>query len=107
MGALANAAKLLKDSDFRDWMTAAGAYQARQVILEDPATADHSIRLLLANDAIVTPEITTDRLVTIIGTDPTIAADGSTVATLNEGKVLTAVANSWTTIAKMMYPPNP
>lgn len=104
MGALANAALLLQDNTFRAWMTAAGAYQARQVVLEPDTTADHAIRLRLANDAIVSPTIVTDRLVTIIGTDPTIAAMGSSTTTLDENTVLNKVAGTWTTIAKMMYP---
>lgn len=104
MGALANAATLLQDPIFRAWMTAAGAYQARQVISEDPATANHAVRLKLANDAVVTPGIVTDRLVTIIGTDPTIAAMGNSTATLDETTVLNKVAAAWTTIAQMMYP---
>ena len=41
---------------------------------------------------------------TVIGTDPEIATDGATVATLNEAEILTKVAAVWTILAKMMYP---
>ena len=104
MGALDNASKLIQDANFRAWMLAAGAYQARQVITEDPATADHAVRYLLAVEVIVEPQMVVDRLVTLVGTDPDIATQGSDTSTLSESTVLNKVSVIWTDLAKLIVP---
>ena len=77
MGALANAAILIKDTTFQDWCMAAAAYQARLVVLEDAATPDHQLRLDLATSVVNSPELYRTRFTTYIATDPTVAQKGT------------------------------
>lgn len=104
MGALANAAALIQDATFAQWMTAAAAYQARLVIGEPESTPDHAIRLVLAKEVAVSPHSAAARLVTIVGTDPAIAAQGDNPAAIPEADILAAVAAVWTTLAHLIHP---
>lgn len=101
---LPNAATLLHDPTFRDWILAASIYQARIVITEDPATADHATRLKLANDVIVNPQMTLDRFVNLVATDPDIAGAGNNVTAIGQPAILSKVAQLWTPLAKLLYP---
>lgn len=103
MGALANAAILIKDATFQDWCMAAAAYQARQVVLEDPTTTDHQARLDLATTVIASPETFRTRFAVYIATDPTVAVKGSTSAQVGEQTVLDKASEIWTRVAKLGY----
>ena len=104
MGALANAVTLLRDDNFRRFITAACAYQARQVILEDPGTGDHAVRLSLAEKVMTNPNYIVDKAVAAVATDPAVATLGTTVGdtgSISEATILGEVANTWTALAKL------
>lgn len=101
---LANAATLMRDETFRDWIMAAAVYQARQVIVEPDTTANHAIRERLAQDVIVSPAILVERLVNVIATDPDVAAKGNTVDLIGQTIILQKVAAIWTHLARLAYP---
>lgn len=101
MGALANAAVLIKDATFLDQCMAAAAYQARQVVLEDPATPDHQARLDLALTVIASPETFRTRFTIYLATDPTVSVKGATAALVGEQTILDKTAAIWTTVAKI------
>lgn len=103
MGALANAALLMNDAAMRQWLIAAGAYQARVVYTEDPATPDHAVRLLLAKDVLMNPSFISDRLLTLICTDPVVANMGSTASAVGENTCLAKVAELWTLLAQWTH----
>jgi hypothetical protein len=104
MGQLANAAALMQDPEWREWLVASAAYQARVVVTEDPATPDHAVRYRLAQDAIVSPSMLADRLVSVVSTDPDIAALGGTPALVGETLPIQKTAAVWTALAKLLYP---
>lgn len=104
MGALANAAILVSDPTFISWCVAAGAYQARQVILEADTVEDHKVRLHLAQNVITVPGMLSTSLVLLIGTDPAVASMGSTALLVSESVVIQKAAEVWTALAKVMYP---
>jgi hypothetical protein len=99
MGAVANAAILIEDPEFQGWCMAAAAYQARQVILEDPATPGHAERLSLATSVVNAPETYQRRFTVYVATDPQVATKGSTAAAVGEQTVLDKVEAIWTTVA--------
>jgi hypothetical protein len=101
MGAVANAATLIKDPIFLDWCMAAAAYQARQVLLEDPLIEDHQLRKDLAVNVANDPLNFRTRFTVYIATDPTVAVKGNTAALVGEQTVLDKIAAIWTTVAKM------
>jgi hypothetical protein len=101
MGALANAAVLIKDATFLDQCMAAAAYQARQVILENNATPDHDARLALATSVSADPLTFRTRFAVYLGTDPEVAAKGTTAAAVGEQMILDKTAAIWTTVAKL------
>jgi hypothetical protein len=103
MGALANAAVLVKDPTFMDQCMAAAAYQARQVILEPDTTQDHASRLALATSVVADPLTFRTRFSVYIGTDPEVAAKGNTAALVGEQTILDKVAAIWTTVSKLGY----
>ena len=102
--ALSNAVTLMKDSEFRDWCVAAGAFQARAVVTEPLNTADHAVRLRLASDVLQNPYVLADRLVTVMATDTAIAEAGDNVNALDQTVFLNKVAQVWTPLAKLLYP---
>lgn len=104
MGQLANAAALMQDPEWREWLIAAAAYQARVVVTEDPSTTDHAVRYRLAQDAIVSPSMLADRLVSVISTDPDVVSLGGTPAQVGETLPIQKTANVWTALAKLIYP---
>lgn len=101
MGALANAAILIRDTTFQDWCMAAAAYQARLVILEPDTTPDHTVRYDLATSVANDPINYRVRFTTYLATDPAICTKGSTPAAVTEQTVLDKVAEIWTTVSKM------
>lgn len=101
MGALANAAVLVKDPTFLDQCMAAAAYQARQVILEADTTPDHATRLALATTVSSDPLTFRTRFAVYLGTDPEVAAKGNTAAAVGEQMILDKTAAIWTTVAKL------
>lgn len=101
MGALANAAVLIKDTTFLDQCMAGAAYQARQVVLEDPATPDHQVRLDLALTVITSPESFRTRFAIYLATDPTVSGKGNTAALVTEATIIEKTAAIWTTVAKI------
>ena len=101
---LPNAVALMRSADFRDWLTAAAAYQARVVVLEDVSTADHDIRLKLATDVLMTPSIVVDRLINAVATDPEVAVKGTTPELVTQAVILQKVAAVWTVLAKLSFP---
>ena len=104
MGALANAAALRRDEEFRSWVETAIAYQARVVIGEAASVASHNVRLAMARDAAVSATQFLDVFVTGVATDPAAAAKGGTAALVTEQTVLDLVAGLWTPIAQLRYP---
>lgn len=104
MGALANAAILISDQTFISWCVAAGAYQARQVVLEADTVADHKVRLHLAQNVITVPGMISNSITLVIATDPAVASMGSTALLVTEAVVLQKAAEVWTALAKVMYP---
>jgi hypothetical protein len=101
MGALANSAQLINSTDFLGWCIAASCYQARLVITESVDTPEHAVRLELAKAVINDPMTFSSRVVTVIGTDPSVVTAGGTVANLSEAAVLTSIATAWTVLAKI------
>jgi hypothetical protein len=101
MGALANAAILFKDETFRDWCMAAAGYQARQVILENPATENHQLRLDLAITVANDPLAFRIRFTSYLSMDPEVALKGSTAALVGEQTVLEKVASIWDTVSRL------
>ena len=99
MGALANAAILVKDNTFLDWCMASAAYRARQVILEDPSVPEHAARLALATSVVNDPAAYRTRFTVYLATDPEVAAKGSTSAAVGEQMVLDKIDAIWTKIA--------
>lgn len=104
MSALANAVSLLRDADFRDYCLAAQAYVARTVLAEAPSVPECAARHALAVKVLSSPTYGLDRLVTVIATDPLIAAAGPTAASLSEEALISAVVKVWTPIAKLDTP---
>lgn len=104
MGAVANAAALMRNEDWRHYVTAAVVYQAVQVYTELVSVSDHAVRLRLALDVIAVPDLITTRMVSIVSTDPSIASLGSTLTDNHETALLTKVAQVWTDFAKTTYP---
>lgn len=104
MGALANAVSLMNSVEWRDWLKAAAAYQAREVVLEPEGTARHALRLKLAEKVITSPEYVVGHLVTIISTDPDVAAKGGTPTAVTENVVIAKVAASWSRMAELLLP---
>lgn len=88
MGALANAATLIKDTTFQDWCMAAAAYQARLVVLESNNVPDHQLRFDLALSVVSFPENYRTRFTVYLATDPEVAVKGATAAAVTEATVL-------------------
>lgn len=101
---LPNAVALMRDVDFRDWLMAAGAYQARVVLGEPAATPDHAVRVKLAQDVLMSPEMLLDRLVNVVATDPEVAGRGVTPAVVGQPLILQKVADIWTSLARLSFP---
>lgn len=103
MGRLQNGATLMASQQFRDWLLVAAATTARAVVLESPDTPDHEMRMRLAREVIVSPQIVLDRLVTAIPTDPDVSAQPPVFNDAAEVVVQTKVDQIWTKLAELMY----
>lgn len=101
MGALDNASKLGKDATFRDWVTAAGCYVARNVAGESVDTPAHEARLGLAKAILNNPEVFVNRLVWVIASDPDVATKGATASLVGEQTVIDKVTASWTALSTL------
>lgn len=103
-GPLANSVALLSNPEWKKWMTAAAAYQARVVYTEAANVNEHAARLRLALDVLTVPDLISDRLATLLAADGSLVAQGSSPDSFPEAEILTRVANLWTPIAKTTYP---
>ena len=103
-GPLQNAVLLMNDGTWRQWLTTAAAYNARLIYDESPTVEDHAVRYALALEVLITPQAITDRLVTLVSTDPTIAVQSGVPANLTESSIIDAVMKYWTALAKWKYP---
>lgn len=101
---LPNAVALMKDQEWKDWLLAAAAYQARVVLQEPENTPDHPVRLRLAQDVLTSPQIVLERLVTVVSTDPEVAGKGKTATLVGQPLILQKVAGVWTALAKLAFP---
>lgn len=107
MGRLENGSMLMDGADadhFRRWLKVAAATTARGVVLEDTTTADHNVRMRLAVEVMVSPNIVVDRLVTAVATDSQVTANPPVFNDAAEAVIQQKVNEVWTTIAKLMYP---
>lgn len=105
MGSLSNAASLLVNAEWRNWMTAAASFVAAEVYAEPTSTPDYADRRRLALDVIADQTFITDRLVSFVSTTQAVASVGPVPSDAHEAPVLTRVRQLWTTIAKTTYPP--
>lgn len=101
---LPNAVALMEDDTFRKWCIAAAVYQARLVVQEAATVADHGVRLKMAMDVIVNPQLLADRLVHVIAADPAVSGKGDTVQEITQDTMIAKVAEVWTILAKNFYP---
>lgn len=103
MGALDNAVTIMNNPLWRQYMTAASAYVARQVYSEPASTSDHDVRMQLAKDVLVQRDLIASQLATLLGTDPTLIAETADPAAVDENGIINAVASYWTAIAHQRY----
>lgn len=99
MGALANAAILIRNATFQDWCMASAAYQARQVIIEPETEPNHDARMSLATSVVANPINFRTRFTIYLATDPEVASKGSTPEAIGEAMVLDKVKNIWTMVS--------
>jgi hypothetical protein len=103
MGRLTNGATLMASQQFRDWLLVAAATTARTVVLEADTTPNHALRMRLAKEVIVSPQIVLDRLVTAVATDPDVSAQPPTFNEAAEPVVQAKVDGLWNKLAELMY----
>jgi hypothetical protein len=104
MGALGNAASLMTNQEWSNWMTAAACFVAAEVYSEATSTADYDIRRRLALDVLTVPTMITSRLVSLVSTTATVAVVGPVPSDAHEAPVLARVRQLWTKIAESTYP---
>lgn len=106
MGALANAANLLKDSTFTDWC-AAGAVYVAAAKYQDGALADDDPQKQLARAVLFSPRLLDNQLQSLLATTPSIAnaypvpGDLSGIA---EADVINKITALWPGIAAERFP---
>lgn len=105
MGALANSASLLRNTEWRDWITAAASFVAAEVYQESPTTSDYVIRRRLAVDVLTQPDLVTARLLTLVSTTQNIAVAGAVPSDAHEPLVIARIRVLWTPVAQSYYPP--
>ena len=106
MASLGNAASLMVNADWRNWMTAAANFVAAEVYSEATTVPEHAARLRLALDVLNgTPDMITGRLVTMVSVTQSVASVGPTPSDAHEAPVLARVRQLWTPIALNYYPP--
>lgn len=104
MGALDNAVVLLNNPVWRQYMTAASAYVARQVYSEGTGITDHPIRLRLAVDVLSQPDLVASQLATLLGTDPELVTTTADPVQVDEAGIVAKVSGYWTALAHQQYP---
>lgn len=95
MGAIANAAILARDTDFRDRVLAAVCFYARQVMAEPQSTDNYIFRTTYARSVLGNPLAYIDSFAWTIAADPTIAILGSTANAVGEDVLMGRVAVAW------------
>lgn len=105
MGALDNAVTLMANPMWRQYMTAAAAYQARVVYSEAASVPDYATRRRLAIDVLASPDLISSQLAILLGTDPDLVTATSDPVQVDEPMIIQKVAGYWTAIAKQHYPP--
>lgn len=101
---LANAVTLLGDPVFANVAKAASVYQARKVVTEPVATADHDVRLRLAQAVVENPEWMVQRALSVLATDPAVNTRGTTLAAIGQDAILASMETAWTALAKLLFP---
>lgn len=99
---LKNAYNLMQDQTLRGMVMAATVYEATQVAVEDPATADHDIRYTLAQRVIQDPNFAVEYFQRIISCDPAVATLGEAFDVVPESAVLDKVSGAWTAVAQLV-----
>lgn len=102
---VANAVVLLDSDVFYKWCKAASAYEARLVVTEDPTSPDHTARVALAQAVVNNPDRFAGTFVSVISADPAICGVGSDITVIGQGPLLTSISQSWTPLAKLLFPP--
>lgn len=102
-GPLQNAVLLMSSAEWRQFLTAAAAYNARLVYGEEAEVPEHNVRLKLAMQILVVPGAATDLLVTLVSTDPAICTQSGVPSAITEQSIIEAVMSYWTPIAKMRF----
>ena len=103
MGRLENGSILMSSQQFRNWLAVAAATTARSVVLEAANVPDHTLRMRLAREVLVSPQIVLDRLVAAIATDPDVSAQLPEFSEPAETVVQNKVDGIWTVLAHLMY----
>lgn len=102
MGALANAAALARDQEFRARALAAAIYQARSVIV-DPASIG-TVRERFATQLLLGPAGFMDSVAWALAADPAVATLGSTAAAVPEQTMLDQTLAAWDYLAAALVP---
>jgi hypothetical protein len=98
VGAVANAAALAVDQQFRNMALAGLVYTARTVLTEDPLTNNHTRRIWLATRVINAPTSYADMIAWTMAADPTIA-QATDVTGVDETVLLNRIAATWDYLA--------
>ena len=99
---LKNAVDLMQDLDLRGMIMAATVYEATQIVVEDPATANHATRLELADRIIRDPNYAVEFFHRIISCDPEVATLGNDYTVVPEVMILNKVSVIWTKLSYLL-----
>lgn len=104
-----NAVTLVNDQAFRDWIMVGMIFQAKAVVAEDPATANHTLRLQFAQDILVEPDNSNfiRRMQNIIAVDTDVNIfTGVDAGGITQPLILSKIAFYWNSIANLIYNPS-
>lgn len=112
---MTNAATLIRDPAFRDWVQVQMIFQARDVIANNSAAelnlaAERVWRLWLANLVISSPTVYLEEFVRMLATDNAISGAGDHVATdtdptgVTAGSVVNKTGAIWSAFARARMP---
>lgn len=101
MGAVANAAALATDPEFRDRALAALVYQARNVIADEGATARAQS---FARQVVRAPMSYAETVAWVMAADPQVASLGATAASVPEDTLLGRVLSAWDYLSGALGP---
>lgn len=107
MGALANAANLLKDSTFTDWCSAGAVYVATAKYTDGSLADDHPEKQL-ARAVLFSPRLLDNQLQSLLATHPPIANAYPTPGDLSgiaEADVINRITAVWPGIAEERFGP--